>query len=191
MVEKATTVCGVFAILNSYLSFIDYSLLEHIIDNLGSDALKQSMKDYARDMTQFRKDTTINDIIPHIPRRLDHHHQGFAEMKVKLDFDVQTTSLEDIDQYRKQLASEFLLSDFALLLASINPGSVHVVWLIPVSVISFLKQYVKDKGISSMLNLQILRLSVNMDLLYPPMRSEAAEQVSNCTLSSLYIYVLT
>ncbi len=34
-----------------------------------------------------------------------------------------------------------------------------------------------------MLNLQILRLSVNMDLLYPPMRSEAVEQVSNYKLA--------
>ncbi len=90
-------------------------------------------------------------------------------------------TLEDLNEQRKQLASEFLLSEFALLMTRLSEGSVHVDWLIPKSVVSFLKQSMKDKSDSAILKLQILRFSIDQNVLYPPMTNEEFEEVSTYT----------
>ena len=183
IVEEATTIEGVFAILTSYLSYLDYSLLEHIIKEFGSESLKSQMKVYARDTKKFRMNTTISSIIPHTPGRLDLQEQkkGFSTLKIKLNFDPDTMTLEDLNEQRKQLASEFLLSEFALLMTRLSEGSVHVDWLIPKSIVSFLKQSMKDKSDSAILKLQILRFSIDQNVLYPPMTNEEFEEVSTYT----------
>ncbi len=189
LVEKAESVGGVFAIITSYLSYLDYSLLEHIIKEFGSESLKSQMKVYARDMKEFRMNTTISSIIPYLPRRSD-LQEGFAALKIKLNFDPDTMTLEDLNEQRKQLASEFLLSDFALLMTQFRGGSLKVEWLIPKAVVSFLRQFVKDKPVSAIEKLQISQLSIDDEVLYPLLSSEEV-RVLYATTKHFYSATIT
>ena len=126
--EEAKSIESIFLHLNFYLSFIDFSLLEHIIEHFGSESLKQRMTQYSEDMRQFRMTTTISDVIPHLPQK-SHSPQGYSKLEVKANIDCKTSTLEKLDQYRKRFASEFLLSQFVLFLSDIKKSSLIVTWL--------------------------------------------------------------
>ena len=164
--EKAQTIERIFLHLNLYLSFIDFSLLEHIVEHFGSPGLQQKMKQYSRDMEMFRMKTKVADIIPHLSGRPEPPPQ-FVRLKIKLNFDPKTCTLEDLEQHRKNFGSEFLLSKFALFLMKIVEGSLVEVYLVPSDIVPALKDLVQKKSLTFFLNLEILKLSVNEECLYP------------------------
>ncbi len=128
--EEAKSIESIFVHLNFYLSFIDFSLLEHIIEQFGSVSLKQNMSNYAKDMRKFKMKTTINKVLDYLPKISD-APADYSRLTVKLNFDVHTATLEDLDTYRKNFASEFLLSQLALSLSDLQESSLLVTWLVP------------------------------------------------------------
>ncbi len=93
--EEAKSIESIFLHLNFYLSFIDFSLLEHIIEQFGSDSLKRDMSSYAEDMRQFRMNTPVSEALDHLPKILD-VTADHSSLTVKFDVDVQTATLEDL-----------------------------------------------------------------------------------------------
>ena len=164
--EKAQTIESIFLHLNFYLSFIDFSLLEHIIEHFGSPSLKQQMAQYSRDIKMFRTETPVIDIIPHLsgrPKPPPH----FTELEMNLDFDPKTCTLEDLEQHRKNFGREFSLSEFAIFLVKLEKGSLVAVWLIPLDIVSKLKGHIQQKSVTFFLKFKILELSINEECLYP------------------------
>ena len=111
--EEAKSIKSIYKYLSFYLSFIDFSLLEHIIEQFGSDSLKRDMSSYAEDMRQFRMKTPVSEALDYLPRT-SAAPADYSRLTVKFDFDVKTATLEDLEMYRKRFASEFLLSQLAL-----------------------------------------------------------------------------
>ena len=105
------TFAGVFAHMNLHLSFLDFSLLEHIIGHFGSKSLKKEMEDYKHDVRQFLEVTTISAIVSFLPQRREHQ----LEPPLKCNFNTTTTTLAMLEEYRKRCASDLLLSDLAIL----------------------------------------------------------------------------
>ena len=165
--KTAETVEDIFLHLNFYLSFIDFSLLEHIIEYFGSDGLKQRMRQYSLDMSQFRKETTINEVIPYLPRK-SHTPPGYSKLEIKADFDIETSTLEDLDLYRKQFASEFLLSQLTLCLMDVKKSSLLVTWLIPSAIVQPLKEGFEVTDESVFLRIHILKLTLDGYCWFPP-----------------------
>ena len=165
--EKAESIESIFLYLNFYLSFIDFSLLEHIIEQFGSDSLKRDMSSYAEDMRHFRMNTPVSEALDHLPKILD-APADHSRLTVKFDFDVQTATLEDVDTYRKRFASEFLLSQLALSLFDLQESSLLVTWLVPAAVGAMISDQVQKKTSSFFLsNNIILKLSLEEKCLYP------------------------
>ncbi len=150
--------------LNFYLSFIDFSLLEHIIEQFGSDSLKQDMSSYAEDMRQFRMKTPVSKALDHLPRNSD-PPVGYSRLKAKFDFDVHTTTLEDIDTFRKGLSKRCLLSPLALSLSDLQESSLLVTWLVPAAVGAIISDQVQKK--TNFLSNNIISLSLEGECLYP------------------------
>ena len=164
--EKAESVESIFLYLNFYLSFIDFSLLEHIIEQFGSDGLKRDMSSYAEDMRQFRMNTPVSEVLDHLPKISD-APAGYSSLTVKIDFDVQTATLEDVETYRKRFASDFLLSQLALSLFDLQESSLLVTWLVPAAVGAMISDQVQKKTSSFFLSNSILKLSLEGECLYP------------------------
>ncbi len=161
--EKAESIESIFVHLNFYLSFIDFSLLEHIIEQFGSDSLKQDMSCYAEDMRQFRMKTPVSEALDHLPRNSD-PPAGYSRLKAKFACDVHTTTLEDIETFRKGLAKRCLLSPLALSLFDLQESSLLVTWLVPAALGAMISDQVQKK--SSSFN-NILKLSLKGECLYP------------------------
>ena len=96
--QKAETVEDIFIHLNFYLSFLNYNLLAHIIKFLEppvSRTLQRSMDSYCQDIELFKKETMTIDIIPYLPRKST-RPDGYSKLKLKIDINIKTTSLEDL-----------------------------------------------------------------------------------------------
>ena len=175
--EKAQTIESIFLHLNFYLSFIDFSLLEHIIEHFGDPDLQQRMKQYSKDMAMFRMETPVIAIIPHLSGR-PKPPRHFTSLRMKLNLDPKTCTLEDLEQHRKKFGSEFSLSKFALFLVETRVGSLVEVFLIPADIVPSLKELVQQKRLTSFHNLRILDLYVNDECLHSALRPQKLENVS-------------
>ncbi len=168
--KKAESIEDIFLLLDFYLSYLDFSLLEHIIEQFGSDRLKEDMSRYAQDMTQFKTKTTINNALKYLPKPDSSGRQkpeGFSLLTKKVDVDVNATTLEKLDEYRKKFANELSLSHFAFLLFDVNKSSLLVTWLVPTAVGVFIRNEISKKDISFFLKINILKLSLDGEQLYP------------------------
>ena len=166
--EEAKSIDGIFLQFNTYLSFLDFSLLEHIITHLCSSVLKQQMEQYSEDMRSFRKETMISDVIPFLPRPSKKIANDYSELDIEVDIKTLRT-LEDLDQYRRLCLGEFLLSRLAIHvhLKSIKEGSLCLSWLIPSDIIPALKSHLLKQQFSYFQKLNILKLFVDKECLYP------------------------
>ena len=65
-----------------YWDFINYSLLEHVINEFGSDQLKEDMRQYIADLEEFRKTTTVAQFAKHstVAKR---RYQNFVKVSKK------------------------------------------------------------------------------------------------------------
>ena len=53
--KAADTIPKVFSILNDYFSFFNYHILEHIIEELGTEEDKERLKTYKDDFNHYAK----------------------------------------------------------------------------------------------------------------------------------------
>ncbi len=187
--EKAESIRKIFLYLTFYLSFIDFSLLEHIIEQFGSERLKEDMSRYAQDMTQFKARTTISDALKHLPKpKLSDQGsppEGFSQLTVKFGGDVKNKTLEYLDKYRKKYADELLLSHFAFFLFEVRESSLLVTWLVPTALETTISENVQ-KMVSFFVINNVLELSLNGKYLY---HSKLKKVIKSSQCYSYLIYL--
>ena len=119
--------------LNPLFSFLDYGLLEYIINEYGSDVLKHDMITYSSDMRIFMKETTIKQLIEadHIPGQTEIPPK-FSLIEAKIGEDASKCTLEQLNRLRKRYCSEVKLSEIVFhLVAVVEFNSFIVRWLVP------------------------------------------------------------
>jgi hypothetical protein len=120
-----------FIHLNPLFSFLDYGLLEYIIKVYGSDTLVQDMTTYSSDMCIFMKETTIKQLINHLPGQTEIPPK-FSLIEAKIGEDASKCSLEQLNTIRKRYCSEVELSEIVFhLVAVVESNSFIIRWLVP------------------------------------------------------------
>ena len=144
-IYNAKTIEEIFGFLNLLVwNYLNYGLLEHIIDVYGDDNIKQTMQEYASSVELFRKETPLRVFLsaqpggkcPDIPTSL---RNNLTKVMFKHGDLITESTLDEIEQYRQKLACEYSLPDFVMILVEIREGSVVTVWLMPQTVAAILK----------------------------------------------------
>ena len=138
--SRAKKIEDVFLTANRYWDFLNYSLLQHIIDRHASDEIKKEMKGYADEIAQFRKKTCLrvfSKVYKRKPKKADNH---FKKLVSEHKFDWSTATLEDVEQFRNDICSELSLSAFSLQLAAVTTGSVVLTWLVPQPLVAHIQK---------------------------------------------------
>lgn len=154
-------------------NFIDYYLLEHIINKLGSTNLRSQMAEYVTELTDFMRTTTITSLIRCWPGRQD-CPLLYDKMSVTVDLNPNECTLQQLNTIRKKFCEYFLppLSEFAMLYYKFREGSILVILLlarhlIPTLVQKLLSpecyQFFEEQGIVSLCikGISVYPLSVN------------------------------
>ena len=120
--------------LNPLLSFLDYALLEHIINKFGSDQLKKAITAYGSDIQVFMKETTIQQLIDHLPGQPE-IPQNFELIKAKIGKDAKKCTIAEINQLRSRLCCEIRLSKIVFHIIALEDSNSFIISFIVPSVL--------------------------------------------------------
>ena len=142
-IRKAEDIEDLFGRLNHYWTYLEYSLLNHIIESFSSivsNVLKDSMTKYIEDIECFKKRTTAGQLLEVGLGCLRREPPpGFSRLVAKLKRKASECTLKELDQYRHKICLEFNLPTFIMMLASFDEGSLCINWHVPLSYVHCFK----------------------------------------------------
>ena len=125
------SISELFLHLNPLFSFLDYGLLQYIIEEFGSTVLKQKMQSYCHDICAFMNQTTVQQLIDYWPRE-DEITPNVSKVIAKINKDPRSVKLSELDSLRREICIRARLSDVICALVSARPSeSFIVVWRLP------------------------------------------------------------
>ena len=125
------SISELFLHLNPLFTFIDYHLLEYIINVFGSNGLKIKMQSYAREISSFLKQTTIQQLIDCWPCQEEEDPKVY-KMIAKIDKDAKSCSLYELNTLRRKICVSVRLSDVISAAVSVgNSTSFIISWSLP------------------------------------------------------------
>ena len=163
--KKAQSIDDIFFTANGYWDFLNYSLLQHIINRHASDKVKEEMERYAQEILAFRKKTcfsTFSKAYKNKPKEID---QKFRELVTEHDIDWSTATLEDLEHFRSDFCTEISLIDFSLQLKAVKKGSVVITWLVPQSLVAHIQKAITLSS-QTMQEHHVTRLTVDGFIIY-------------------------
>ena len=122
----------IWPILNLYWDFLNYGLLEHVINKNGSEDLKLKMQTYINDLSEFKQGTLLCDFIHSWPFRDDKSplEESLKQLVVKMKQKWSQCTLQDVESFKKVLIQKFFLPEYDMILKDAMEGCVCVTWLI-------------------------------------------------------------
>jgi len=127
--------------LTLYWDFLNYGLLGHIINKLGSENLKYRMQDYVDELSAFKRRTRLCDFINNWPCRDNRlQEKGLRKVVVKMDLEWTQCTLQDVESFQTALIQKFFLPEFDIILQNAEKGCVCVTWLTSLSTAKLLTQ---------------------------------------------------
>ena len=128
-ISNAKNVQEIFSLCAMYWDFLNCGLLNEIVRKLGNYETKQLMEKYTQKLREFRMKTKLEDFIGKWARSCPAH---FSEFVSKMG-DWRCRTLEDLENFRIELARTICVEEYALHYIKFKPGSVSVTWALPSS----------------------------------------------------------
>ena len=142
--NQSSSIDEIFCHLNLYWDFLNYGLLEHIIDRLENDEFKQEMEKYKHELTAFRKATTLRAFSGVMCHKSTKVPCDLRKPVTKHDKSWMDHTLEEVEQFREKFSVKFSLSKFSLILIQIEKGSVLITWWLPTAIVPHLVDQLQD-----------------------------------------------
>ena len=126
--KAADTVPKVFVVLNDYFSFFNYHILEHIIEELGSEEDKAELQKYKENFNQYVK-RRIFECLPEFGPVSDTDH---ADIFVKVDSQYENYTVAQIEDFRHKLSEILGVSPQGILrLCRVDKGCFQLMLQVP------------------------------------------------------------
>ena len=131
--KAADTIAKVFMVLKDYFSFFNYHILEHIIEELGTEGDKSRLQTYKEDFNQYAK-RRIFEFPPEFGPVSD---AGHADVFVKLVSQYEIFTIAEIELFRHKLSEIVHISSQSVLrLCRVDKGCFELTFQVP----SFVQQ---------------------------------------------------
>ena len=157
IIENKHTVVDILVKLNYYLNFLNYGLLQHILDKFKNRELQKRMDEYKVKLSNFFKCTHLRDFIEcwqqHRCQPPVEGLQKFIELKTKKKWE--TCTLEDLENLKDRLATKLFLPKFILVLEKANEGCLAVIYAIPSLIVSQVQTAIKETELSVFVDMEI------------------------------------
>ena len=140
-IPPPVTFTKIWSTLSLYWDFLNYSLLKHVINQFGSEELKQQMKDYVDKLSIFKQTTRLCDFIKSWPcRDGGPPEDSLKKVVVKMKYEWSQCTLQDVELMMKDLVHKFFLPEYDILLQKAERGCVRVTLLTSPSIATTLQQ---------------------------------------------------
>ena len=143
-INEETTFDDLWMKLAFYWNFLNFDLLEHVINKFRIEDLKQKMKSNKDELQSFRKATRLCVFVNCWPLNGEMPPETkFREFVTKIKLDWENCTLEDIETKRRVFIRKFLLPEYALQLGEIKKGCIAITWLVPATFVNALQKDIK------------------------------------------------
>ena len=170
-----------FRQLTPLFHFLDYDLLNHLINKFGSRNLKENMSKYLANIDKFMEETTVHDIIKVRYFRQPNEnkfYKHYSKLRAKFDGDPKDYTLKKVDAVRTRFCDTARLSRTILWLMYCDEAqSFLITWCFPAVLAPDMKDRVTTlAGLQFFTSEHVSSVSVDGQVLYPapPPRQEAA-----------------
>ena len=123
--ENAENIDEIFCIISPFWSFLDYRLLEEIVNDLGTVTDQQKLANYISNLKKFLYSWQVE------PRKICRHESALLGSRVKLHFKLDTDTLLIYRDVKAAIARIFSLKVAELQLYSIDKECIELVFLCP------------------------------------------------------------
>ena len=185
--RKETTVNEIFYHISPLIDFLGFGLLKYIIDQFGSNALKELMRSYSDDVVEFMKKTTVRELMDHWPGQQE-IPANFSRLRAKIDEDPASYTLYRLDQLRKRYCCEIRLTELVFVIIGLNMSNSFIVeWLIPSALIPYIVKAARSLDFGFYPHEHIVKVTVEEKQLFPftsdPNPKVSALQASDRTIT--------
>ena len=164
--STANTIDEVFVLLNFYWDYLNYHLLERIVHLYGDDKIKEMMRQFVVDMQAFRETTTLEMFWKAHGSKHSTIPKDLTEAVFKHSNLIATSSLEEVEDYRRAYASQYALPEFVMILVQVQPGCVTTMWLIPTPIAITLRDRMQSGEVQFLQKNHILEMKLNGTTVY-------------------------
>jgi len=127
--------------------FVNYYLLESIIEEYGDDRTREMMKQYKQDLTGYMLATKIKDHLDAVD--IEHptisQKELYSSLTIKVKgVNISSQSLEYVKDLWESLGEQFSLPKHTLVLYKIADGCVEISWCVPVKLAAYITRRAKE-----------------------------------------------
>ena len=162
MIASKETMTEVWIELNSYLNFLNFELLQHILNKFSNIELQAKMDMYAQKMKFFFKRTRLCDFTDCWP--IEDETPPVKELKkfiLNCSKNWETCTLEDLYNLKGRLATKLLLPQFVFILEKATEGSLAVIFSINYSLVAQLQTDIKNTPLKEFVDMEIETITVD------------------------------
>ena len=135
---EAKSMRKVFAILNRYVSYRNYEILQHIVKKFCEAALQQKMQGYCQSLERFEKATPVDIYLAAIPDEANEElENAFSKMVVRIDKPASECTLYVIRKLNEAIMQGSSLCSHSVYISSVADRCVEVVVSFPSSAVGW------------------------------------------------------
>ena len=162
-----TSTRGLFYHLSPLVDFLGYDLLEYIIEEFGSNTLKEKMKRYSDEVLKFMKETTVEQLTDVLPGHKE-NLPNVSILKAKVDESSQKCTLYQLDQLRRRICAGVELSKIVLVLIGLKTTNSFIAeWLVPSTIMPHLIESSRNLESGFYLRERILKMTLDEKQIFP------------------------
>ena len=152
-ITNATTIEELLFILGNYSNYWNHELITEAITTFGNDALLGEHKLYLSDLREFQRTTRLAEFILASTGRME-IPTHFSKVVTQMKADSNTCTLEEIEQFRQELAQRASIDSIAIIFSGGDIGSILLVWGVPSSAVPLVleamdEEFLHTHGIES------------------------------------------
>lgn len=140
--HTAKEVIDLFLILGQYWSWINYDLLEKIIDEFGNDEIKTHFEKYREHTLEPFLQRSVIEIPSNAYGHTDIPH--FRKVSFKFGTDMESHSASNLRKIRNKVATILGIDSKALHISAVRDGCMEIDFLVPKVVFDAISQLPKD-----------------------------------------------
>ena len=141
----------VFHKLSLWWNYLNIDILAHLITTIPIRSLNTQLKVYEEQLQHFMKHTTLRDYYEVEANKQKYKiPEGFVELVSEHSWEP-PVYLKKVDEFRREFAHEYRLHKCAVILVSMDIGSVVITMMVPESVVAMVNstgtEFFKEHGI--------------------------------------------
>ena len=167
-IDEETTFDDLWTKLAFYWNFLNFDLLEHVINKFRIENLKHKMESYKDELQSFRKATRLCVFVNCWPLNGEMPPETeFREFVTKIKLDWENCTLEDIETKKRVFIRKFLLPEYALQPGEIKKGCIAITWLVPKQFINCLQEAVETTSSDFFMEHKIETITIDGKICHP------------------------